>query len=148
MCLCLYETDDNDMIESNLPVKGTTSVQRRFYCPKARDKISNWLKAASKDRLRLEDCIKAKNIVIKALVKETQLCEYLKMVNLLILSKHAKKFLEEICLFLNHFHNLIIYHYYHVIIVLIISKSTKNYNVIKYHSQLLTCHQNTLFFIS
>ena len=84
------------MIESNLPVKGTTSVQRRFCCPKARDKISNWLKEASKDRLRLENCIKAKNVVIKALEKETQLCEYLKMVDPLIPSKHVKKFLEEI----------------------------------------------------
>ena len=85
------------MIESNLPVKGITSVQRRFCCPEARDKISNWLKEASKDRLRLENSIKANNVVIKALEKETQLCEYLKMVDPLTPYKHVKKFLEEIC---------------------------------------------------
>ena len=86
------------MIESNLPVKGTTSLQRRFCCPKARDKISNWLKSASKDRPKLQDCTNAKYEAVKALGKETQLCEYLKMVDPLILSKHVKKFLEEICL--------------------------------------------------
>ena len=96
--LYAHVEDDDDMVESNLPVKGTTSVQTRICCPKSRDKISSWLKAASKDRLRLEDCIKANNVVIKALEKETQLCVYLNTVDPLIPSKHVKKFLEKICL--------------------------------------------------
>ena len=96
--LYAFVKDDDDMIESKIPVKGTTSVQRRFCCPKARDKILNWLKAASKHRPSLQDCTDAKNQAVKVLGKETQLCEYLKTVDPLIPSKHVKKFLEEICL--------------------------------------------------
>ena len=82
--LYTHVKDNDDMIKSNLPVKGTTSVQRRFCCPKARDKISNWLKAASKHRPSLQDCTGAKNQAAKGLGEETQLCEYLKMVDPLI----------------------------------------------------------------
>ena len=86
------------MIKSNLPVKGTTSVERRFCGPQSKSKISNWLKAATKDLPRLEDCTQKKNEAVNTLKKETELCEYLKTVDPLISSKHVKKFLEEICL--------------------------------------------------
>ena len=86
------------MIESNSPAKGTTSVQRRFCHPQARDKISNWLKAASKEQPRLQDYIHVKDIAVKALGNKTQLHEYLKTMDLLIPSKHVKKFFGEICL--------------------------------------------------